>query len=240
MPENESIEKRDLGIDLSVLGDGLGIRNNIAFVVGTLKGNFDHNYTSSLTKESYYRAILSVSRKSGINDNIRIMVPEKLIYNQLDKFVRGVSVKVSGMFCSHLHTETGGKQRLRLYLLAESIELYPYEIPPEHNNVVYLAGEINKTPFKRKRQSSHKVITDIFVAAKRENHTKYDYIPCIAWGRAAYIAEELKVEDRIALVGRIQSRMYNEWDEGTKREVYEISIFGILDISKKEEKEGKE
>lgn len=236
MPENNFIETRDCRIDLSVLDGDFGTNVNKVLVIGTLKGNFNQNYTSSLTCTNYYRAILSVSRKSGVCDNIRLMVPESLIYNQLDKFVRGVRVKISGVFCSYLHTEVSGKKRLALYVFAEKIELIDNMC--DENNVVYLEGEVIKVPYMR-TTASGMAITDIFISVKRENHTKYEYIPCILWGRLAHIAKELQVGDRIVLAGRIQSRMYYEQGQTTKRQVHEVSAFGILDITKGGKKQGK-
>lgn len=231
--ENNKKEQR-YGIDPSVFEEVVTTNDdNKAFVVGVLKSNLEINYISSVMKEVYYRTIISVVRKSGEKDSIRVMIPRRLLLEDEGKFVRGVGVRVVGTFCSHLHKEEGDTSRLRLYVLAQNIEICSCETTPEQNNIVYLKGKVKKPPFV-KRTVAGKRITDLLVAVKRENHTKYDYIPCIMWGRSAYETEKLRVGDQIELVGRIQSRSYWERGKETKRVIHEVSVFGIMDITKQE------
>lgn len=92
-------------------------------------------------------------------------------------------------------------------------------------NVIELEGYVCKppvyrtTPFKRE-------IADLLIAVNRA-YNKSDYIPAIAWGRNARYASTFDVGDKIHLVGRIQSRIYQKsLDDGTieERVAYEVSI----------------
>lgn len=238
MSQIDTTEGRTNYVFDSSIFEGVTTTYNKAFLVGKLRGKFEHNYTSSATNEKYYKANISVPRKSGQEDHVRIMVPEKLIRDNFEELERGTFIKVSGALCSHLHTEVG-KQRLRLYILVEKIEFYAHQEPPKLNNCIYLKGRIHKTPFKRNAVVSGKVITDLFLSVVREG-SKWDFITCITWGITACKVSKLKVGDEIVIKGRLQSRMYFERhngnpEVGTKREVHEVSVFELVSISESEQ-----
>jgi len=61
-------------------------------------------------------------------------------------------------------------------------------------------------------------------------YNKSDYIPCIAWGRNARFASNLKVGQNVKIWGRIQSREYQKRiDEDTSitKIAYEVSVSKI-------------
>lgn len=63
-------------------------------------------------------------------------------------------------------------------------------------------------------------------------YNKSDYIPCIAWGRNANYADNLKVGTKVYLEGRIQSREYKKkFEDGTSeiRKAFEISILKLAE-----------
>lgn len=225
MPSENKYEGKRCGIDLSTLENANIIsENNKSLVVGVLKSDLEISYISSRTEEVHYKTIISIARKSGEKDSVRIMIAESLIDGNREKLVRGMGIKVTGTLCSHLHKEFN-KNRLLLYILAQSIELVE-ESAPEQNNMVLIRGKVHRPPFA-KRSVGGKKITELFVSVKR-NDSMFDYIPCVTWGRAAYQAEDLEVGEEVLLAGRIQSRSY--WEKGTetKRIIYEVSVFGIL------------
>ena len=79
-----------------------------------------------------------------------------------------------------------------------------------------------KTPLGRE-------ITDLLVAVNRP-YGKSDYIPCITWGRNARHAGNFEVGEKIALLGRVQSREYKKETEEAKKEeriAYEVSVMRI-------------
>ena len=64
------------------------------------------------------------------------------------------------------------------------------------------APSYRTTPFGRE-------IADLMLAVNR-SYGKSDYIPCITWGRTARYAANLKIGDKVQLVGRFQSRNYQK------------------------------
>ena len=71
-----------------------------------------------------------------------------------------------------------------------------------------------KPPIKRTSPLGRD-ICDLMIAVNRM-YNKSDYIPCIAWGRNANYADNLKVGTKVYLEGRIQSREYKKkFEDGT-------------------------
>jgi single-stranded DNA-binding protein len=97
----------------------------------------------------------------------------------------------------------------------------------EDKNSVSLTGAVCKKPNLRKTPMGRQ-ICDIMLAVNRR-YGRSDYLPCIAWGRLAENASELKIGDTITLEGRIQSRKYIKTENGiaTERTAFEVSIVSI-------------
>ena len=97
--------------------------------------------------------------------------------------------------------------------------------PASNPNSIVLSGYICKPPVYRTTPFNRE-IADLLVAVNRA-YNKSDYIPCIAWGRNARFVQNLKVGDRIALSGRIQSREYIKRLSETQSvtmTAYEVSV----------------
>ena len=106
-------------------------------------------------------------------------------------------------------------------------DLLPMDETVSPNNIE-ITGYICKqpiyrtTPFKRE-------ICDVLIAVNRA-YNKSDYIPCIMWGRNARFVQNMKVGEKLTVVGRIQSRTYvkNLGDEKSEERVaYEVSVSKI-------------
>ena len=92
-------------------------------------------------------------------------------------------------------------------------------------NEIYLEGFLCKKPLQRVSPLGRK-ISDLMLAVNRM-YNKSDYIPCIAWGRNAVYSSTMKVGDKLALQGRLQSRQYRKKTEDGEVEIktaYEVSI----------------
>ena len=119
-----------------------------------------------------------------------------------------------------------GKSKLMLTVFIRELKEYDESINP---NQIEITGYVCKepiyrtTPFKRE-------IADVLIAVNR-SFNKSDYLPCIAWGRNAKYVSTLNVGDKLEMVGRIQSRVYQKRiDENTVEEkvAYEISLNKII------------
>lgn len=192
------------------------MQNNQVYLSGQIVS--EPEFSHEIMSEKFYDLTISVARLSGQNDVIPITVSERLMEGQ--SFEIGNLIGVIGQFRSY-NKIVEGKSKLVLRVFVR--EICPFD---EHTpNVIELDGYVCKqpvyrtTPFKRE-------IADLLVAVNRA-YNKSDYIPAIAWGRNARYASTFKVGEKIHLVGRIQSRIYQKaLDDGSveERVAYEVSI----------------
>ena len=112
----------------------------------------------------------------------------------------------------------------RLLITAFAQRLLPEE-DEENPNRVQLTGALCKAPSYRTTPFGRE-IADLMLAVNR-SYGKSDYIPCITWGRTARYAANLKIGDKVQLVGRFQSRNYQkQLPDGTilNKVAYEVSV----------------
>ena len=192
------------------------MQNNQVYLSGQIASapEFSHE----IMGEKFYDTTVSVERLSGQSDVIPITVSDRLMEGQ--NFEIGNLIGLIGQFRSY-NKIVDGKNKLVLRVFVREL----CECDENAPNVIELEGYVCKppvyrtTPFKRE-------IADLLIAVNRA-YNKSDYIPAIAWGRNARYASTFDVGDKIHLVGRIQSRIYQKsLDDGTieERVAYEVSI----------------
>lgn len=192
------------------------MQNNQVYLSGQIASapEFSHE----IMGEKFYDTTVSVERLSGQSDVIPITVSDRLMEGQ--NFEIGNLIGLIGQFRSY-NKVVDGKSKLVLRVFVREL----CECDENAPNVIELEGYVCKppvyrtTPFKRE-------IADLLIAVNRA-YNKSDYIPAIAWGRNARYASTFDVGDKIHLVGRIQSRIYQKsLDDGTieERVAYEVSI----------------
>ncbi len=173
--------------------------------------------------KKFYLFQLETKRLSETADLIPVIVSEKSSF--FSKISIDDRICVTGQYRSYnKHTE--GKGKLILTVYAREISFLSEDEKDESQ--VILEGVICKNVIYRKTPLGRE-IADIMLAVNR-SYGKVDYIPCIAWGRDAYLAANLEVGDKINITGRIQSRAYEKkFSNGTKktRVAYEVSIRDI-------------
>lgn len=200
------------------------IDNNYCEIIGTVCE--EPVLSHEIYDEKFYIFKLKSKRLSDSCDYINVTVSERLIDNE-NLLNEGEKLIISGQFRSYNNFSSVGN-KLILTLFAKDISAVTYD--EEDKNEIYLDGYVCKEPVYRVTPFGRE-ITDILLAVNRI-HNKSDYIPCIAWGRNAKYASNLKVGDRIRLSGRIQSRDYvKKLDNGEEitKTAFEISI-GKLDL----------
>lgn len=192
------------------------MQNNQVYLSGQIASapEFSHE----IMGEKFYDTTVSVERLSGQSDVIPITVSDRLMEGQ--NFEIGNLIGLIGQFRSY-NKIVDGKSKLVLRVFVREF----CECDENAPNVIELEGYVCKppvyrtTPFKRE-------IADLLIGVNRA-YNKSDYIPAIAWGRNARYASTFDVGDKIHLVGRIQSRIYQKsLDDGTieERVAYEVSI----------------
>ena len=196
------------------------IENNQVTIMGEIVTPF--TFSHEVFGEGFYMVEVSVRRLSNSQDQIPVMVSERLI--DVSQDYTGEFIMVSGQFRSYnRHVEV--KNRLVLSVFAREIEFVEEELDGAKTNNILLDGYICKLPVYRKTPLGRE-IADLLLAVNRP-YGKSDYIPCICWGRNARYASSFEVGEHVQITGRIQSREYVKklTEERTERRVaYEVSV----------------
>jgi single-stranded DNA-binding protein len=194
------------------------IESNVVTVYGTViaKPEFSHE----MYGEGFYTVYLEVPRLSDISDMLPVTISERLVLGlNIDI---GSKLLVEGQLRSYNKYQEGSN-KLILTVFARNLKIADQEV--KNPNQIYLDGFICKKPVYRTTPFGRE-ITDMLLAVNMP-YNKSDYIPCIAWGRNARYSENLKVGDRIRILGRIQSRNYQKKiseEQVITRTAYEVSI----------------
>lgn len=196
------------------------MNNNKVYLKGIVIS--EPKFSHEVCEEKFFEVNFEVKRLSNATDIIPVIISEKLLIN--NNFSVGNEVAIRGQYRSY-NSQEDNKSKLILNVFArEIVEIQENENP----NTIELTGFICKpsifrvTPFKRE-------ICDVLIAVNRA-YNKSDYLPCIAWGRNARFVKDLKVGEKVNIVGRIQSREYQKKISDTEtitKTAYEISITQI-------------
>lgn len=203
------------------------IENNQVELVGEIKKEAE--YSHEVCGEGFYMISLKVPRISGNNDEIPVMVSDRM--RNLGELHVGLRLRVYGQFRSYnRHEETGN--RLILSVFAQEMEILDDMQSDFEKNTIFLEGYICKEPVYRITPLGRE-IADVLLAVNRA-YGKSDYIPCIAWGRNARYVSSLGIGSHVQASGRIQSREYRKKiseDEVETRIAYEVSVskFGLVE-----------
>ncbi len=192
-------------------------KNNRVYVMGEIVS--EAKFSHEVYGEGFYEFFVRVMRLSGQADILPVTVSERLIKSSDLKL--GSTISALGQFRSYNKLENGRSRLMLTVFVRELIE----EGAGNNPNSIVLSGYICKPPVYRTTPFNRE-IADILLAVNRA-YNKSDYIPCIAWGRNARFVQNLKVGDRVALSGRIQSREYQKRlseTEAVTMTAYEVSV----------------
>jgi len=205
--------------DCKIMSDKI-IENNQVTIMGEIASPFI--FSHEVYGEGFYMVDVNVKRLSNSEDNIPLMISERLI--DVSQDYTGEFIMVSGQFRSYnRHDEQ--KNRLVLSVFVREVEFIDEELDGAKTNNIFLDGYICKLPVYRKTPLGRE-IADLLLAVNRP-YGKSDYIPCICWGRNARFASTFEVGEHVQIIGRIQSREYIKKlteTETEKRVAYEVSV----------------
>ena len=168
--------------------------------------------------EQFYVTTLRVPRLSGAEDFLPITLSELID----EPLTTGNLLCLEGQLRSYNKVVEGAG---RLLITAFAQRLISGDSDEENPNRVQLTGALCKPPSYRTTPFGRE-IADLMLAVNR-SYGKSDYIPCITWGRTARYASNLKIGDKVQLVGRFQSRAYQkQMPDGTtlNKVAYEVSV----------------
>ena len=172
----------------------------------------------------FCRFLLEVERLSGAVDTLPVVAREELL-TALD-LSPGIRLTARGQVRSHNHTDERGRH-LMVFVFASDL----WAEDGEPMNEVTLTGLLCREPTFR-RTPLGREICDAMLAVPRA-FRRADYLPCILWGRTAQEISRCAVRDRIALHGRLQSRIYTKYLDGIPQErtAYEISALTAAPVT---------
>ena len=192
--------------------------------------------------ENFYQFEVSTERLSGVKDKIPLIISERTC--NIDTLKVGQTVKIKGQIRSYnYHAEeheddptSRRKQRLIINVHVIDIAIMEENSGITQSNDAMMIGYICKNPIYRKTPKGRE-ICDILLAVHRPYNssvaTKSDYIPCICWGRNARYIGQMEVGTKIAIVGKLQSRVYNKKIsefETEMRTAYEVSVAQVQEV----------
>ena len=166
---------------------------------------------------------LSVCRLSGAEDTLRVVASREQL-SALPPLDAGSPLTVSGEVRT-FNNRSGVGSRLVVSVFAKTLS----QEEGEDENHLELSGTLCKPPVLRSTPLG-RTICDMILAANRR-YGRADYLPCIAWGSLAYRCGAMEVGDRLALEGRLQSRVYTKEIDGQiqERTAFEVSIMSLAD-----------
>lgn len=176
--------------------------------------------------ESFYIITLAITRKSGYEDRVPLMVSERLLGGICLEC--GDCIEVTGQIRTY-NQKIGERNHLVIVVFVKTLEHACVDECME--NRVFLEGYICKEPVRRTSPLGRE-LCDIMLAVNRM-YNKSDYIPCIAWGRNAVYAGDMEVGCKISIEGRLQSRQYRKYDEcgcAVEKTAYEVSVIHMEQI----------
>jgi hypothetical protein len=200
-------------------------RNKI-LITGRIQEEFEYSH------QQFYRTKVKLLRPSGKEDIIPVVVTQKLLL-KAPALIKDKLVEVAGTIRGSNARDENGKNHLEVFLLATTLDFCEekdewQEEDEENENVVYLEGVVCNEPRFHVTYLAEKPIT-AFLLSVYQKGRRSDYIPCIACGSSARLAQKLNMGDKIKLYGRLYSRVYFKplspnSCEGIYRTVYEVYI----------------
>ncbi len=191
---------------------------NALFLAGEIAENF--TFSHACRQMRFTRTMLAVKRESGAQDVLPVISASGMLPEQT---AVGTRVAVHGQVRAYSMRDENASH---LMIVAYAQGVSPHEGP--HENAVTLSGVLCRPPVYRVTPMGRE-IADLFIAVERA-FGKSDYLPVIAWGGNARRVERWAPGTRVAVQGRLQSRIYQKRQpDGTAREMtaYEISASSV-------------
>ena len=198
-------------------------KNNLINISGQVINIQTKNY--KLNKEIFYMFYIKTKRLSETYDTLPVIIPKKICdFNLLQE---NQFINIKGEIRTYNNSELNFKlNNTKLILVIYAQNIFQYQ--QNNLNQVFLTGHLCKNPTYRKTPFGRE-ISDILLKIKRPDN-KFDYIPCISWGKNARRALKFNLSDKIKIHGRIQSREYQKkiiTGETLNKTTYEVSVFKI-------------
>lgn len=198
------------------------MQNNRIFLRGRLAASPTLSHINHGVE--YFLLPLRVCRLSGAEDTLHVIASRAQL-TALPPLEENSPLTVRGEVRT-FNNRSGVGSRLVVSVFAKELS---QEEDEEDENHLEISGVLCKPPVLRTTPLG-RTICDMILAANRR-YGRADYLPCIAWGSLAYRCGAMEVGDRLALEGRLQSRIYTKEVDGQlqERTAFEVSIMSLAD-----------
>ena len=195
--------------------------NNRSFLRGRLAASPTLSHVNHGVE--YLMLPLAVCRLSGAEDRLHVVAAREQL-DALLPLAAGSPLTVLGEVRT-FNNRSGVGSKLVVSVFARELS----QEEGEDENRLELSGTLCKPPVLRTTPLG-RTICDMILAANRR-YGRADYLPCIAWGSLAYRCGAMEVGDRLALEGRLQSRVYTKEVDGRteERTAFEVSVMSLTD-----------
>lgn len=180
-------------------------------------------YSHQTKTNKFYQFMLSCQRKSGVFDEIPVMVTLDLWEKLL--ILEGDYIRVKGRFQSYNSKEEENYGKRIVYINAFEVDFCEKK---DCKNDISMEGIICKQPTYRISPRG-KQICDLVLKTYTDDGKAYYYIPCVCWFNNALKASLCDVGTKIQIRGRLQSREYIKICDGNKtyHTTYEVAVSDI-------------
>ena len=198
------------------------MQNNRIFLRGRLAASPTLSHINHGVE--YFLLPLRVCRLSGAADTLHVIASRAQLA-ALPPLEENSPLTVRGEVRT-FNNRSGVGSRLVVSVFAKELS---QEEDEEDENHLEISGVLCKPPVLRTTPLG-RTICDMILAANRR-YGRADYLPCIAWGSLAYRCGAMEVGNRLALEGRLQSRIYTKEVDGQlqERTAFEVSIMSLAD-----------
>lgn len=169
--------------------------------------------------------VMSQRKTQGAYDVVKVVISENVV--DLSDIKIGNIIDIDGEIRT-CNDHSDGKSHVLIFIFAKEIKYIGESRLRSDANYADLVGFICREP-KHRYTPLGREITDFTLAVNRQ-YGKSDYVPCIAWGRAARRIANAPVGSMVTVNGRLQSRTYTRrHEDGTEEEqvAYELSCSAI-------------
>lgn len=191
-------------------------RNDVE-IVGTITSEPKEENTFKGT--TFYNIDFKSRRLSGKYDHYTVRVTDSLL-RDCDFLTVGSKVKIQGAIRTYTYiNDENSIKKTRMFILVNTVTPVPADTQDFCS--VSIKGFVCRVNEEREINDDNK-ITDFCIACNRG--AKSDYIQSIAWnGLSRFIQKDIMVGDVISCEGRVNSRTYNKFVEGSEEPI-EIEV----------------
>ena len=177
----------------------------------------DLKYSHVCAGEEFYSFQMENLRLSGVVDVIPCIIPKSLA----DGLTGCEKAEILGEVRSRNVIRENGKRGCDVFVFVKNVSEYS----GVDVNAVSLYGIVCKEPWLRSTPKGREVAETI-LASNRDFVNRTDYIPILAWQRAAQRLSRLPVGAHIAVEARLQSRTYGNG----KGRTIEMSCYSLKEV----------